>query len=330
MKRLLTILLAATIAGLFFPPDCPAPLLWRRGEGWVYESQGVTTGRDPEEQLAIARNWQSQGDYGNAIVSYRRLIRRWPTAAAVEDARLGLAESLGGAHYHFKAFQEYQQLIETHPESEHFDQALENQFKIGNLFFDGERHKAFGIRLFPARDKAIEIYQQIVKNGPYSEVGPQAQYRIGLAHEQRKEYISAVRAYEKLIERYPDHALAESAYYQIGRAYQEQAGRAEYDQNAANQAVDAYTDFLVRHPSSGMATEAETARTALSHEQARGLFQIGSFYEKQKQYSAALIYYHDAIEHSPNSDWAVAARDKVSILSQRVEKDTTAASTATP
>ncbi len=329
-KTFTAILLFVAVTGLVQPPDCPAPLIWRRGEGWVYEKHGVTTGRDPEEQLAIARRWQEQEDYSNAIASYRRLVRRWPTSAAVEEARLGMAESLAAYGYHYQAFEQYQALIEQHPASDHFETALENQFKIGNLFMAGERYKAYGIRWFPTRDKAIEIYKKVVKNGPYSKVGPQAQYRIGLAHEQRQEYILAVHAYERLLERYPDHELAETAQYQIGYAYQQQAGRAEYDQNTANQAIDAYADFVVRYPDSPMVAQAEEARTGLSHEQARGLYQIGAFYEHMNKYSAALIYYNDAIEHSPQSEWAAAAKEKVVALTPRLERETAPPATANP
>lgn len=318
-KFLLALLLGCAITGLFRPPDCPAPLVWRPGEGWTYERFGLTSGRDPKEQLEMAKAWHEQGEYSNAVAAYRRLISRWPTSFAVEEARFGMAESLSALGYHWKAFKEYQALIEKHPNSDNFETALQRQFEIGNLFYAGERHKAWGIRWFPSLDKALDIYQQVVKNGPYSPVGAQAQFRIGLTYEKQKEYISAVRAYERLIERYPRNPLAETAQFQIGYAYQQEAKRAEYDQNAANQAIAAYTDFLVRYPNSDKVPAAEEARVALKEEQSRGLFQVGQFYEHAKEYKAALIYYNDVIEQNPRSDWATAAKQKVAALTPRLE-----------
>jgi len=55
-------------------------------------------------------------------------------------------------------------------------------------------------------------------------------------------------------------------------------------------------------------------------EQARGAFQIGQFYEKNREYKAALIYYNDAIERSPKSDWAASARQKVAALNHRISQ----------
>lgn len=321
-KKFLLFLAFTLFFGLVLPSECPAPLVWRKGEGWQWESGGITSGNNPQEQLKIAKDYQEKKAYRDAISAYRRLIRRWPLSTAAQDARLGLADCLSGVGYHYKAFQEYQQLIQKHPNTEQFDTVLQRQFEIGNLFLGGERQKAWGIRWFPSTDRAGEIFEQVVKNGPYSKIAPEAQYRLGLTYEKRKEYISAVRAYEKLLERYPKHPLAEAAQYQIGYAYKQEAQRAEYDQNAANQAIAAFTDFLVRYPQSERAPQAEKSLTSLKQEQAKGLFRIGEFYEKNRQYKSALIYYNDVIEKNPKSDWAAAAKDKVAKLTPQVEEKT--------
>ncbi len=323
MKRFLVVLAAvAVVWGGFLPLESSAALVWRKGEGWSWEREGVSTGKTPQEQLAIARALTGKKDYSSAVAAYRRVIRRWPTSSAVEDARMGLAESYAALDYYYRAYKEYQQLIEKNPSSKYFETALQRQFEIGNLFLAGQRDKAWGIRWFPARDKAIEIFEQIVKNGPYSKVGPEAQFRIGVAQEMLKDYVSAVRAYEKVTERYPNLPLAETAQFQIGAAYMAEAGRYEYDQNAANQAIAAFTDFLVRYPNTPKTAEAEADRTQLKLEQAKGLFRVGQFYEKNKEYKAALIYYNAVIEENPKSDWAANAKTKVLTLNARLQKKT--------
>lgn len=310
--------MAAAVIGLLNPPECPAPLIWRKGEGWSYERAGVTQANTPKEQLELARQFQANKDYGSALTAYRRLIRRWPTSYATADARMGLAECFNALGYRYRAFKEYQALLDKHPSTEHFETVLQRQFEIGNLFLAGERDKVFGVRMFPSVEKAAEIFGQIVKSAPYSKVAPEAQFRLGLVSEKRKEYVEAVRAYEKLVERYPQHPMAEVAQFQIGAAYQKEAARSEYDQNAANQAIAAYTEFLLRYPASDKVAEAEKRLAGLKLEQARGLFQIGQFYEKQRHYKAALVYYNDVIERSPECTWAVAARAKIEKLSPQV------------
>lgn len=188
----------------------------------------------------------------------------------------------------------------------------------------GERDKAFGIRLFPSIDKAVRIYEQVVKNGPYSPVAVQAQFRIGLAYERQHMYLDAVHAYEKLLENYGKDPMAEAAQFQIGYAYKQESQRAEYDQNASNQAIGAFTDFLIKYPKSDRAGLADQYLGDLKLDQSRGLYVIGEFYEKRKHVQAALIYYNEVIEQNPQSSWAEAAKQKIASLSPPAE------STGTP
>jgi outer membrane protein assembly factor BamD len=306
------------------PVESPAALIWRKGEGWTWEREGITTGTNPAEQLKIAQDLQAKKNYRNALNAYRVVVSHWPLSASAQDARLGEAECYGAIGYHYRAFQVYQELIKKHPNTPHFDTVLQREFEIGNLFLAGERQKAWGVHWFPSMDRAVEVYEQVVKNGPYSDVAPQSQFRIGLAYEKQHDYLAAVHAYEKLLERYPKLPLAESAQFQIGWEYKRESARSEYDQNAANQAIAAFTDFLLRYPKSDKVPVAEKYQAELKWEQAQGLFHIGQFYEKNGHYRSALIYYSDVIEKNPDSNWAAQAKDKVAKLSPlAVEKTAT-------
>ena len=316
-----------SLFGLAFlvPTESRAVLIWTKGEGWSWEHEGITTGTNPADQLKIAQDLEAKKQYRNAIPAYRRVISRWPLSSSAQDARFGLAECYAAIGYHYKAFQVYQELIKKHPNTTHFDGVLQRQFEIGNLFLAGERQKAWGIRWLPSLDRAVEVYEQVVKNGPYSDVAPLAQFRIGLAYEKQHDYLAAVHAYEKLLERYPKLPLAEDAQYQIGWEYKKESARAEYDQNAANQAIAAFTDFLLRYPNSAKVPVVQQYQVELKGEQARGLFHIGQFYEKNRAYKSAIIYYNDVIEKNPESSWATQAKGKVAKLTPL-----TAEKTATP
>jgi outer membrane protein assembly factor BamD len=321
-KKLVAVLLAVFAFAFLMPIESPAPLIWHKGEGWSWEHAGVTVGTNPVDQLKIAQGLQAKKEYRSAIDAYRRVIRRWPQSNSTQDARFGLAECLSAIGYHYQAFKEYQQLVEKHPNTSHFDDVLQRQFEIGNLFLAGERQKAWGIRWFPSSERTIEIFEKVVKNGPYSPVAAEAQYRIGLTYEKQKDYLAAVHAYEKILERYSKSPLAETAQFQIGCAYQKESQRSEYDQNAANQAIAAFNDFLLRYPASEKTALAQQYQTALKEEQAKGLFNIGKFYEKSKEYKSALIYYNDVIEKNPRSDWAAQAKDKVAKLTPLTSEKT--------
>jgi len=315
MRLLTRILLLICTVAFFLPQTCPAALIWRKGEGWSYERGSMANANNPKDLLEIAKKFQADKKYDEAISAYRRLISKWPTSFATQDARLGLAESLTELGYLYKAFKEYQHLIDKHPNSPHFETVLQREFDIAVRFMNGEKHKVWRMRLATAYGKAVEIFEQVVKNGPYSKVGASAQFNIGLTYEKQKDNISAVHAYEKLLDRYSKLPIAEDAQFQIGWAYNTEAQRAEYDQNNANQAISAFSDFLVKYPSSQKADQAQRLRAELKGEQSKGLLQIGSFYEKNKNYRAASIYYNEVIEQNPRSDWANTAQKKLALVS---------------
>jgi len=321
-KKSVVIILGMLVFAFLLPVESPAPLVWTRGEGWSWVHEGITTATNPTDQLKLGQNLLAKKQYRSAIPAFRRVIAKWPLSTSAEEARFGLAECYGAIGYHYKAFQTYQELLKKHPATPHFDEVLQRQFEIGNLFLAGERQKAWGVRWFPSQERAVEVYEQVVKNGPYSAVAVDAQFRIGLSYEKERDYLAAVHAYEKLLERYPKHPLAEAAQFQIGWEYKKEAARAEYDQNAANEAIAAFSDFVFRYPQSDKVPLAEQYRTALKLDQARGLFHIGQFYEKGRHYQSAIIYYNDVIEKNPESDWATRAKDKVARLTPLVAEKT--------
>ena len=63
IRRVLLFAVVALTTLLLFPPNCPAPLVWTKGEGWRYERSGTVMGKNPKEQLQIARDLQSKKEY---------------------------------------------------------------------------------------------------------------------------------------------------------------------------------------------------------------------------------------------------------------------------
>ena len=127
-----------------------------------------------------------------------------------------------------------------------------------------------------------------MKNGPYSDIAPYAQLRIGTAYEKEKvlwlkspDYSSAVKAYEIAADRYHDRpVVAAEALYRAAHAYDKQANTAEYDQTTAGQAIATYTEFATLYPTNPRAADSSKNIASLKPAQARLDYQIAKFYEK--------------------------------------------------
>jgi outer membrane protein assembly factor BamD len=219
-----------------------------------------------------------------------------------------------------KAFAEYQKVLEKQPKIANFQEILQRQYEIANKYLAGKWFKLWGvIPIFSSMDKTAAMYEKIVRTGPYSEVAPQAQMKIGAAREKQSNYALAAKAYETAADRYHDRPqIASDALFKEGVAFKKQAQTAEYDQSTAGQAIATFTDFMTLYPNDPRATQAQNTIGALKGEQARGSFQIAKFYERYRRWNGALVYYNEVLVLDPNSQYATQARQRIDELKKRI------------
>src|SRR5262245_14985636 len=309
-----------------FPLRVPAPLIYRPGEGWTYEpvGGGKWARTRAKDQLQVAQEAFDKKDYGLALKAARRTVRTWPLSDYAPQAQYLLARSYEAKGQDERAFKEYQHLLEKYPKVENYDEVLQRQFVIANRYLGGQWFKLWGyIPFFPSMDKTSEMYSKIIKNGVYSEVDPQAQLNIGAAREKQSDYPLAVKAYEKAADIYHDkEKVAADALYKSGQAHAKQAKSAEYDQNAATKAIEAFSSFLALYPEDKRSTEVEKIITELRTEQARGALKIARFYEKSRQWDGALVYYNEVLIRDPKSRFAQEAKERIEALKKKSTQQT--------
>ena len=325
MNRLCVRLSAVALLLLMFVQRSPAPLIYTPGEGWRYEAVGGegswVRGR-AKEQLDVAHAAFEKKDYDLALKAARRTVKVWPFSDYAPEGQFLLARCYEEEGKDEKAFKEYQTLVEKYPKLENYDEVVKRQFLIANRFLAGKWFKLWDyIPVFPSMDRTIRMYEQIIKNGPYSDVAPEAQMNIGQAHEQRliKDFPAAAKAYEKAADRYSDRKTGADALFKVGVAYNQQAKTAEYDQSVASQAISTFTDFMTLHPEDTRVSEAQKVIDSLRTEQARGSFEIAGFYEKKRRWRAAVIYYNDVVEKDPNSPQAAEALKRIEAIKKNIK-----------
>lgn len=303
---------------LVWPVRCPAPLVYTPGEGWVYETPGGSKwqrGR-AKDQYDLAREAYDAGKFKLAIKAGRRTVARWPMSEYAPQAQFLVGQSYEARRWDEKAFKEYQKAVEKYPKITNYEEILERQYAIAQRFLGGQWFKLWGvIPFFPSMEKTADMFAKIVRNGPYSKVGPDAQMAIGTTREKQKDYYLAVKAYEKAADTYHDDPkIAAEALYRAAQAYLKQAKTAEYDQGAAASAISTYTDFMALFPRDARVEEAQRTIVELRTEQARGAFRVAQFYEKRRRWDGARVYYNEVVSKDPNSELAEAARRRLAAL----------------
>ncbi len=328
MSRWSVRLLLIALCVAAFPFSSPAPLVYRPGEGWTYEPVGGDTKwrkLRAEDQLQVAQAAFDAEEYGMALKAAKRVVSSFPTSDFAPQGQDLVARCYEETGKEDQAFKEYQKLVEKYPKLPNYHDVLERQFAIANKFFAGKWFHLWGYVPLPPwlagqMDRTLEMYQKVVKNGAYSPVAPQAQLKIAENRERQKELTEAVRAYDVAADRYHDRTeVASEAFFRSGLAYEKQAKSADYDQSAAMQAINRFTDFMTLFPNDSRVPDAEKRIGTLRTEQARGNYQNALFYEKKKKWAGALVYYGHVALTDPNSSYAALAQERIDAIQKRIQ-----------
>jgi outer membrane protein assembly factor BamD len=148
-------------------------------------------------------------------------------------------------------------------------------------------------------------------------LAPSAQYKLGLILKSLARFYEAEEAFNKVISSYPDSKWTEAAKFQIASCRAAVSKGSDYDQGATREAKDKFEEFVKEHPDAALSREAENNIAQLKEKEAESNFNIGRFYEKQKAYGAAKVYYEDIIENYPKSVYAAKALERLQIMEKK-------------
>ncbi|MFY9402610.1 MAG: outer membrane protein assembly factor BamD [Candidatus Omnitrophota bacterium] len=298
---------SAFLLGFFIVTVSPAYSFWiwtPKSGKWVNPKNVAK--ESPKEQLDYALGFYNEKKYEEALREFKKLLKEYSKSFEASESQyyLGLIEESRQNYY--QAYLAYQKLIDKYPFSERIKDVIERQYDIAGKFMSGYKRKALGIAL-PVENPAIEIYTKVIENSTYGPFAPKAQYKLGLVLKGLQRYFEAEDAFDKVIANYPDSEWAEPAKFQIASCRAAMSRSPEYDQGAAGEAKQKFEDFVREHPDAVLSQEAEANIASLNEKEAEAHFNTARFYEKQRAYKAAKIYYESVINNYPKSAWAAKA-----------------------
>ena len=312
LRQLLSIGLAIALSTAGASPAF-AGWMWSPQTGWIGPTGAVKD--TPEEQLVFAVAFFDRHDYKRARTEFKKLLRAYKESREAAEAQYYLGRCAEEQSDYYKAFLEYRKTLQVYPSTKRFDEILEREYQFGNYFLSGKKRKLFGtVAIVPARDKAVEIFQAMVEDGPFSEHGQLAQYKLGLAYLALGEYEQAVSAFEQVVTRYPDSPLVDDARFQITQASLKGVFRPDYDQSPTDLATRELEIFLRDYPQSELSEEATQRLLELKERRAEHEFHVGQFYERRAKPTAAQIYYQNIVERYSGTSWAPKAVSRLQVL----------------
>ncbi len=64
---------------------------------------------------------------------------------------------------YLRAAESFRKLVEKYPSSPHFDEAIEAQFRIGEMYLGGKKTRLLGIPFGSSMDHAVTIFAAVVR-----------------------------------------------------------------------------------------------------------------------------------------------------------------------
>ncbi len=175
----------------------------------------------------------NQKEYLKALDVFEPLYKTFPgRELAAVPAYFYAGYSYYQLGYYGQAVDAWTALINKFPGSS--SKAPEAAFRSGDTYFKALEY-----------DKAISVFNFVIERYPFSEFGPPSQALIAQCYYNRKQYLDAVREYQKFIDLYPADPQVTSVRKSLETSY--------YLAGQEDSAV--MEDFLQRFPQSEMAAE---------------------------------------------------------------------------
>ncbi len=311
-KQVLFLLLISLLLPV---PNSWARWVWSPNEGKFVNAEGETHDQ-AEEMLQYAIQFQREKDPKEAISQLKSVVEKYPSSRVAPDAqyRIGVVyEEMGD---YKKAFEAYKKLITTYPQNRSYDEVVERLFKIGNAFLSGKKGRVLGLDILPSLPQAIQVFQFIVDQAPFSQYGADATFQLGLAQKQAGKFDDAVQTFQNLIDQHAQSEKVADARFQLAETSYLKSKSQYRDQRALDQASEEVGKFIQQYPDASVTEEASRLKQSIDEKNAEKNYRIGLYYEKENYLQSALIYYTDAAERYPQTAWGLKAKDRIEALKE--------------
>lgn len=285
------------------PTSAPAPTELRAAE--------IEAG----DLLRQAQDQEAAGKEGAAAASYKKVVDRYPLTSFAPMALFRLASAYERDGKFSKAFETYQELVDTYKQSAQFSEAIDRQSAIASQARSEKLGSFLGIPKKLDRSQQLEMFEKVIANAPRGRRAPEAQFEIAKIHEEDNNPDLAIAAYRKVVDDYPASPLAAEAQAKVTKGYLGKVEDGSRDTSNLDKARVAADQAAGLFPDTSMPDLAAT-RVQVDEISAENAWKTGQFYEKQGNYRAALVYYSDVLR-APGSPHFAEARERINDMTTK-------------
>jgi outer membrane assembly lipoprotein YfiO len=224
------------------------------------------------------------------------------------------ALALKGKKDPVRAFYYCDQLLDEFPDSPRFQDALELQYQLAELYFDGLKDKLLGVRLIARDDAAIEMLFRIQQRAPGSPVAEKALLRTADFYWADGQFDLASDAYQAYVKAYPRSPLVPQARLREAYANLAQFHGPAFDSTSVINARTLLTSLMADQPELAQQENLPAKLELADRQLARKLVIRADYYRRTGQPESAARLCRRAIELYPNLPETADARQMLARL----------------
>ncbi|MEN6404866.1 MAG: tetratricopeptide repeat protein [Thermoguttaceae bacterium] len=287
----------------------------------VYKNVKNAAGYGPDEKIARAAMQEgkrlfAEKKYKEAAPQFAKAADRWPDSPLEEDALFLKGESEFFADLYPKAHDTYGGLLKKYSNTRHLDKVSTREFTIGRYWEQLQETKPMwtiapnvtddGRPLFDTFGYAVQAFERVRLNDPTGPLADDSLMALGNAYFRRGQYENAAYNYDLLRKEYPNsefqmkaHILCLQAKMRMYQGTMYVGGPLKDADKLAKNTLSQYGDKLGPERERIVRAEAQ-----IVEEKANRMYAIAQYYDQNKYYGAAKIYYKNVIDEFPATERA--------------------------
>ncbi len=267
-----------------------------------------------DQELHRGEALENSGRLDPALKVFRGIVKSEAVTPASAKAQFHIGHILERKSDYPTAFKAYSQYMTKYPNGTDFDAVIQAQFDIAKMYLGGKKTKVLGVPMAPAYKRSEEMFADIVKRAPFHRLAPMAQFNVGQALEKQTKVPEAITAYREVISKYPGDPVANDAQYQLGYVQLHETQTGSYNQQTRQRAVESFEEYMNRQPKSEKTAQARENIKVLTAAEVKNTMEIAKYYDKTKNYKAAVVYYNEVLRSAPGGTESERARKRIDEL----------------
>ncbi|MAI79791.1 MAG: hypothetical protein CL917_12670 [Deltaproteobacteria bacterium] len=180
--------------------------------------------------------------------------------------------------------------------------------------------RILGIYTWVNYNKAIETFQTIIDNYPYSEYETEAQLRIADAYFRDHRYDEALSYYRDFGDLHPQNPKVPYTILRSALCHYNQISSIDRDQTPTREALKYLEMLTSRYPYDPETRKGEIILQQLRTQLADNMMEIGDFYLRRTQYQSAAMRYRTVLDDYPGLGMDAESLFKLGICYENMKR----------